>query len=88
MASEATDHELAFEVTYGCDNCGAEWDEQYPSRTVIRDGDQVQAFAKDCETLGTTACDCCNGIRCPVCELVNHVSVADRTPIEGDRDGE
>ncbi|WP_158855585.1 hypothetical protein [Halorhabdus sp. CUG00001] len=81
-----TDREPAFEVSYGCENCGAEWSDQYPSRTVIRDSDQVGAYNKDCDHLGTTACDCCHGIRCPVCELIADVVVADRNPIGGDRD--
>ena len=75
----------AFEIIYGCDNCGAEWTEQYEARTVIRDSDQTAAYRKDCDHLGTSSCDCCSVITCPVCELVAGVSVVDRSPIqEGD----
>jgi len=76
----------AFEVSFECDNCVAEWDDQYPSRTVVRDSDQPASYNKDCEQLGTTGCDCCNGIRCPICQLIADVSVTDRNPIEGEYD--
>jgi len=80
--------ENAFEIVYECENCGAEWSEEYPARTVIRTGDQVASYSKDCNELGTSHCDCCNAVRCPVCELLNHVAVAERSPLGGDADGE
>lgn len=86
MTGSGTDNEPAFEVIYECGNCGADWADQYQSRTVIRDSDQVGVYNKDCDHLGTTACDCCNVIRCPVCDLVANVAVADRSPLQGDRD--
>lgn len=75
--------ETAFTVTYTCENCGNEWDEQYPARTVVRDSDRVHAFEKDCNTLGTKGCDCCQTIQCPTCELTQSVTVDDRAPVEG-----
>lgn len=78
----------AFEVTFGCENCGDEWGQEFPARTVIREDNNTQAFAKDCETLGTVQCECCRTIRCPTCELVESVTVNDRTPIEEGDDAE
>jgi len=76
----------AFEVSYECGNCGAGWENQYPSRTIIHEDGQIQVHNKDCDNLGTNACDCCHVIRCPICELLENVTVADRTPIQGDQD--
>lgn len=85
MSEGDTEYEPAFEISFECENCGDEWDDQFPPRTVIREDGQVQTHNKDCDHLGTMSCDCCNVIRCPVCELVADVAVADRNPIQGDR---
>jgi hypothetical protein len=86
QSSSGTERNPAFEVSYKCENCGAEWDHRYPSRTIIYEDGQIQVHNKDCDNLGTNQCDCCHVIRCPVCELLENVSVADRNPIQGDRD--
>lgn len=78
--------EAAFEVAYECENCGAEWEDTYPSRTLIHEGTQTETHNKDCDSLGTVGCDCCSVISCPVCELVENVTVDDQSPIQGDRD--
>ena len=82
--NNSRDEQVAFEVTYRCENCGAKWSDQYPSRTKIHNGEQVKTYNKDCDHLGTTGCDCCHGIRCPVCDLVNDITISDRGPVGGE----
>jgi len=80
-----TEHEPVFSVTFGCQNCGNEWDEKFsPKTTVLSDGKAGLAHVHndECETLGTTACDCCNTIVCPVCRRQSDVTVAGRRPLD------
>ena len=86
QSDSESESELVFETSYLCENCGAEWDKQYPARTVIRDDERVETYNKDCDRFGMTACDCCTLVSCPVCELVTDVAVADRSPLTGDQD--
>lgn len=74
----------AFEVTFRCVNCGDKWTDEFPSRTVVDDEThgRTVAYDKDCNQMGTNACDCCNVVRCPTCELIDPVTVAGRSPVE------
>lgn len=72
----------AFEVTLGCENCGESWNRQYPARTDVVEDGRVKSFNKDCEKMGTVGCDCCEVLRCPTCDLLDNVTVEDRSPIE------
>jgi hypothetical protein len=75
MVSDFTD--VAFEVTLDCSNCGCQWDQQYPSRTVVENRDDgVYAIHPDDEFTD-------NGReQCPTCELYRHADVDDRQPID------
>lgn len=75
--------EPVFTVDYICDNCGKEWDDSYSERTrvVDREGESRVVVADlDCDEF-IDACDCCGPVRCPNCKLLDHVAVADRTPV-------
>jgi len=82
--------DAAFTTTYGCGNCGNEWTESHPSRTVVERStglDAVIVKSKDCDQMITADCGCCRTVTCPVCELRSDVEVGDREPIQdGDSD--
>jgi hypothetical protein len=79
------EREPVFAVTFDCQNCGNEWDEKFPPlTTVVSDGKAglAQVHNDECETLGTTGCDCCNTIVCPVCRRRSDVTLAGRRPLD------
>lgn len=80
-----TDRSPAFSTAYECRNCGNEWDESHPSKTVVEKSTGIGGVAvknKDCDELITADCGCCWIVTCPVCELRDDVKVSDRNPIE------
>lgn len=72
----------AFAVTLGCENCDDSWDREYPPGTNVVEDARVTSHSQDCDTMGTTGCDCCETIQCPTCGLYKDVTVEDRSPIE------
>lgn len=78
--------DFAFAVTYGCRNCGNEWTDEFPERTIVTEQlDRVHVTDKDCDEFGS--CGCCNSVTCPCCGLKKRVYVTDREPIEEDHEG-
>lgn len=80
-----SDREDAFEVTYGCHNCGSEWSNTHPPKTTVGDSDiigNVMVSDQTCNSLGPTGCDCCGVVTCPVCEMADEVYVEDRNPLK------
>lgn len=78
--------EEAFVVTFGCENCGGEWERQFPARTRVKPSehhDEIVVRNKDCQEFGYGNCDCCDKERCPVCDLLDPVTVTDRVPLDG-----
>lgn len=74
-----------FAVTLECSNCGASWDRTFPPRTVVKREDYQAAVVhrdEDCQQLSFQECECCGHETCPVCDLRERVTVAERTPIE------
>jgi len=83
--SDGIERDPVFAVTFGCQNCGNEWDEKFPPKTtVVSDGNTrlAQVHNDECETLGTNACDCCNTVACPVCRRRSDVTVTGRQPLD------
>lgn len=77
--------DAAFEATFGCHNCGDEWSEELPKRTVVRDAStrkDVVVRNKDCDDWVGHCDGCCYYVRCPTCELLDDVYVVERTPVE------
>lgn len=84
--------ENKFQVKYHCGNCGDKWPESHPARTVVRQVNtshvSVAVVNKDCGKMLDECDDCCKAVRCPTCDMIEHVSIEDRNPlVEGD-DGE
>lgn len=74
-----------FAVTLTCGNCGKEWEQTHPPRTVVK-WDKYQSSVvyrdEDCTEMGYDECECCGHVRCPVCDLLKPVEVSDRVPLE------
>lgn len=80
--TEPTDasYPAAFEVAYGCRNCGDEWSHEYPSNTFVDDAaSQKGVTVHDTDEFGKTTY-----VPCPTCELTRAVSVDDRSPLGDD----
>lgn len=76
-----------FAVEFGCENCGDTWVETYPPGVAVgpvkgRDGPCVRDTT--CSEFGF-ACDCCEEVACPTCEL-STVGIVERRPLEGEED--
>lgn len=81
--TETTQYDCsAFEVTFDCRNCGAQFERRYTDRTrvTISSTDRATVRNVDCEEFGV--CDCCWRIECPVCGLEKYLTIDDRQPIE------
>lgn len=80
-SSSGSDRSDCFVTTYSCGNCGNEWDESHPSRTVVEKSKAVGSVvvrSKDCDHMFNSGCDCCYPVFCPVCDICEEVLVADR----------
>lgn len=74
--------QAVFTVTFGCSNCGNEWDGDFPPLTTVDDGTRrTQVLNDECDTLGIHNCNCCNIITCTVCDRADDVYVESREPI-------
>lgn len=82
--SRSTNRDPVFAVTYGCENCGGEWDKEYPKRVKVFDKDQSRVYEiwpdedGENEALGDNR----EVVTCPVCEFSEMVVVNDRNPLE------
>lgn len=76
--------DAAFRTLLECRNCGREWDDTHPARTVVeRSAGQEAVVVRniDCDEFITADCGCCRYVSCPTCELRHDVYVADREPV-------
>jgi hypothetical protein len=73
----------AFEVEHTCQNCGDSWTTSHPARTKVGiTHSQAHIWNKDCNSLGTNECDCCEVVGCPTCELYEDVTITDRRVLD------
>lgn len=76
--------EDVFRVTFGCGNCGEEFDDTFPPRVSVEvphHHSRVHVLDADCDAM-LNECDYCGPVQCPTCELYEHVEVEKREPLD------
>ena len=71
----------AFEVTFGCGNCGREWSETFGAGDRIKSEYDASPYLESHACTHTFTCTACRRINCRQCGSEKDVRVKSRKPI-------